>query len=216
MFTRLILACVLSFASGFAHAPATAQVRTQANIQAPAQALSKSEAPLGLIWGASATEIKARGVDLHDVQIDSFGTTFSASQLPKPIADAEQVTLSFGNDDKLWRIAVKSRAYEGDPFGHAVKARYQDLIEVLDEKYGRGTSHHQVDTDFWKAPNEFVIGIKAGRTTWHTNYDTPSLSIEIGIVGANRDDANWRIMFEKKQLRSAFEKSRKSIEKDAL
>jgi hypothetical protein len=210
MLMRLMLACVLLFASGFVHS----QYITQSN--AAPQEGSKSEAPLGLIWGASAAEIKDLGVDLRQAQVDNFGTTFFASHLPKPITDADMITLSFGNDDKLWRIVVRSRSYESDPFGNAVKGRYQNLVEVLNEKYGRGTSHHQIDSEFWKAPNEFVIGVKAGRTKWHTDYDTPSLLIDIGIVGASRDDASWQIMFEKKQLRSAFEKSKRIIEKNAL
>jgi hypothetical protein len=216
MLVRVLLAYSILFVGAFAHAQSGFGAEFQAQHHVQIAEHEKSGAPLGLMWGASATEIKARGVELREAQVSDFGTTFFASRLPKPIADAATITLSFGDNDKLWRIVVKSRTYEADPFGHAVKARYQSLVEVLNEKYGRGTPHHQIDSEFWKAPNEFVIGIKAGRTKWHTDYDTPALLIEIGIVGANRDDASWQIKFEKKQLRSAFEKSKKIIEKDAL
>jgi hypothetical protein len=101
-----------------------------------------NEAPFGLTWGMSASEVKALGVELSDFPQSDWGHSFSATKLPKVLGDAEMVVLSFGFNDKLWRIAAVSRSFENDPAGVATMARYNELDKILADKYGKGTSVH--------------------------------------------------------------------------
>lgn len=83
----------------------------------------RQEAQFGLEWGMSSAQVRAMGVELQSRTDDvkDFGFSFSAIKLPKILADAEMVLLSFGFDDKLWRIATVSRSFPNDPYGNAVK-----------------------------------------------------------------------------------------------
>jgi hypothetical protein len=200
MFPRLFLVSILVLAS--------ATLRAQES--------QKSDAPFGLTWGMSSRDAKSHGIELTEAPYKEYGKSFIARKLRAVIADTETIVLSFGRDDKLWRIVAVSRDYTFDPYGTAVKARYQELLDTLGEKYGKGKSHHQADRKYWKAANEFVMGIKAGMTHWFTDYDTPAMTIEIGIIASSPDEANWRIIFEDKDLHAAFERSTKSKDKKAL
>ena len=181
-----------------------------------AQETPKMDAPFGLCGASHLPRLRVEDVDLREAPFRDYGDTYAATKLPKVIADAETIILSFGNDDKLWRIVAISRTYPNDPYGNNVKARYQELARVLSEKYGRGVTHHEIDSQVWKEPNEFVMGIKTGRTMWFTDFNTSALMIEIGIMASGMDQANWRIIFEEKNLRSKFEASKKTKEKNAL
>jgi hypothetical protein len=94
-------------------------------------------APLGLVWGNSSSDARARGIELTEYSDSKFGKSFNANKFEKAIADQDQVLLSFGFNDKLWRITIVSREFSNDPFGSAVTARYNELVSVLSEKYGK-------------------------------------------------------------------------------
>src|SRR5262249_18497732 len=110
-----------------------------ASIDAQAQ----EEAPLGLSWGISSADVRARGVELAEYSGGEFGKGFTASKFEKAIVDQETALLAFGFNDKLWRIVIQSREFTNDPFGYSVLARYDDLANVLSEKYGKAKPFHQ-------------------------------------------------------------------------
>jgi hypothetical protein len=82
-----------------------------------------------------------------------WSCTARSSKLPKAIHDQEITYLFFGNDNKLWRITAISSSFENDPYGNGAKSRYDELVGILSEKYGRGTSVHQFGDDFYKRPD---------------------------------------------------------------
>jgi hypothetical protein len=108
-----------------------------------ASAQPQQEAPFGLVWGMSAEQARAQGIELKSAPSMQFGVGFAATNLPKAIADQEVTYLSFGFDDKLWRIAALSRSFDSDPHGNKVLSRYTELSELLAEKYGKGKRVHE-------------------------------------------------------------------------
>jgi hypothetical protein len=183
---------------------------------AHAQDTDKNAAPFGLTWAASAADTRSLGIELKEYPAKDFGQTYVATNLPKILSDAETVFASFGYDDKLWRITAVSRSFTNDPSGISVRARYDELASVLSEKYGKGQSTHSQDSQMWKGPTEFVMGIKAGRSSWFTNFETNLLRIQLGIIADDNSTAHWRILLENKPLRANFEAGKKAHEKDAL
>jgi hypothetical protein len=183
---------------------------------ARAQDADKNAAPFGLLWAASAADTRSLGIDLKEVPQKDFGVSYVATKLPKILFDVEKVFVSFGYDDKLWRVAASSRSFENDPSGISVRARYDELASVLMEKYGNGRSSHSQDSELYKKSTEFVMGIKVGRSNWFTKFETNLLQIQLGIFADDSSTAHWLIIWENKPLRANFGVGKKANEKNAL
>jgi hypothetical protein len=173
-------------------------------------------APFGLLWGMSAAQLKGLGVGLGERTEKDFGRSYSATKLPKMISDVSAVFVSFGYDDKLWRIAAVSRDFPNDPYGVAVQSRYDELVRVLGEKYGSGKQTRLQDSSLFTRPQDFLMGIQAGRTLVYTDFDSNLIHVQIGILASDSSTGYYRMIFENKRLRADFEKSKKTHEKDAL
>ncbi|SRR5579885_286677 len=174
------------------------------------------EAPFGLIWGASVDDTKAAGVELKEFTSTEFGSTFLATKLGKALSDQEITYLSFGFDNKLWRIAAVSRSFENDPYGNSIKERYQDLVAVLTSKYGSGKQSHNLGGSIYSEPKYFLAGINGGQSSWFSNFNTSSVFIQIGILASDSSTARWRIIFEHREGRRSFEAAKRNREKGAL
>ena len=182
---------------------------------APALA-EEGEAPFGLTWGMSTAQLKGMGVELQQQADGTFGQSFSATKLPKAIADQEVTFLSFGKDDKLWRIAAVSTSFENDPYGGNAKQRYSELMSALGDKYGSGHSVHQLGKFLYSEPNHFVAGIRDGETSWFTNFDKPNVWVQLGLTASDHSTLRWRILYENKTLKKAFEQDQRTREKGSL
>ena len=50
------------------------------------------DAPVGLVWGSSASEIQAEGVEFKELAGTEFGKSFIASKMEKALAAPERST----------------------------------------------------------------------------------------------------------------------------
>ncbi|HKY85693.1 MAG TPA: hypothetical protein VJL90_02915 [Pseudorhodoplanes sp.] len=175
-----------------------------------------NEAPLGLTWGATSEDVRAMGVELKESSGKDFGVSYTATSLPKAISDQDGALLSFGYDNRLWRILIFSRAFNDDPYGTAVKERYKQLQDVLAEKYGKAKSTHQLGESIYSEPRYFVSGISGGKSAWFTNFDNPLLFVQISIGASSGSTGFWRIIFEHKDGRRSFDAGKRQREKGAL
>jgi hypothetical protein len=156
----------------------------------------QKEAPLGLHWGMSPAQVQGLGIDLKDVVLKDYGTSYAASKLPKMIADIESVVLSFGFDDKLWRISTVSKAFSNDPYGSAVRNRYDELSSELAEKYGRGEQHHQPGQGFYAKADNFIYALHSGNAWYYTNYTTNLIGVQLSIRASDSSTAFYQMIFE--------------------
>lgn len=177
---------------------------------------SADEAPFGLIWGASVEDVRSSGVDLKDFPSSDFGRSYVATKLTKALSDQETTLLSFGLDNKLWRIVALSRPFQNDPYGNSVKSRYQELSDVLSSKYGKGKPSHHLGDSIYSYPNYFLAGIRQGNSNWFTNFDAEKLFIQLGLTASDSSTGQWRIIFEHKDGRRAFEAGKRNQEKGSL
>lgn len=180
-------------------------------------AAQEVEAPFGLIWGASVDEIKSLGVDLKQAEEKaSFGDSYVATKLPKSISGQELTLLSFGHDNKLWRIIAISTPYENDPYGNAAKDRYEELSKALAEKYGTGQVSERLGERFYSEPKNFVYGISQGELVWFTNFENSDLWVQLNLRAQDMSALRWNLIYEHKGLRAAFEQDKKAREKGSL
>lgn len=174
------------------------------------------EAPFGLSWGASQNEIKRLGANLTQQTENDYGVSLQASGLSRVLADVEGVQLSFGYDDKLWRIVAISKSFRSDPYGSAVVNRYNTLVQSLSKKYGKGNESHHRDSELWNDADEFLMGIRQGRS-WHfTSFETDDLSIEISVRASSGDEGFYALIYTNKRLEIAFEKQKSAKEEGSL
>jgi hypothetical protein len=206
MYSRIILSSIIVAAGAFITTTLAGAVGEE----------EQTGAPLGLEWGLSTAQVRALGVDLKDVPLKDYGSSYAAARLPKIIADTETVLLSFGFDDKLWRIVMVSKAFTNDPYGSAVRSRYDELSNELAEKYGRGEQHHQPGEGVYAEADKFVAALHMGNTWYYTNYTTNLLWVQLSIRAKDFSTAFYQIIFEHKALRSDFEKAKKIREKESL
>ncbi len=177
---------------------------------------SSLEAPLGLTWGATTSELQSRGLELKDFPGTDFGKSFVVSKIEKALADQSATLLSFGFSDRLWRITINGRSFSDDPTGSAVVARYNELSSVLGEKYGKPREYHRLGDSIYSQPKYFISGINGGQSNWYSNFDTPNLFIQLAVTAPDGSTGSWRLIYENKPLRKDFEASKRTREKGAL
>ncbi|MGE0063839.1 MAG: hypothetical protein AB7T86_17385 [Xanthobacteraceae bacterium] len=177
---------------------------------------SAEDGPFGLKWGSSVEEIRTSGVELKDFSSSEFGRSFVATKLNKALSDQDTTLLSFGYDNKLWRIVAVSRSYENDPYGNSVKSRYKELSDVLSSKYGKGKTSHHLGRSIYSEPQYFLAGIRGGDSNWFTNFDAGRVFIQLGLSASDSSTGRWRMIFEHKDGRRSFEDGKRSQEKGSL
>ncbi|MBH5391909.1 hypothetical protein [Bradyrhizobium diversitatis] len=175
-----------------------------------------TDGPIGLVWGSSSAEIQANGVELKEIEGTDFGKSYLASKMEKALADQSGALLSFGFNDKLWRVLITSRPFSEDPAGSAALARYDELAGLLSDKYGKGTQVHRLGESIYAQSGYFVAGIRGGQSRWFTNFDTFNLFIQLGLTASDSSTATWRLIYENKIFRRDFEASKRSREKGTL
>lgn len=183
---------------------------------ASAQDRKTQKAPFGLAWGASVEQIKALGVELKNSDGREFGKTYLASRVPSVLADQEATFLSFGYDNKLWRIAAVSRQFRNDPYGASVRTRYSELSNLLEQKYGKRTSYERLGGSIYSQPRYFLAGVRDGNSTWGAGFNASEVNVTIDIAAEDSSTARWRIVFENKNLRTSFHAAKRTKEKGAL
>lgn len=175
-----------------------------------------TDGPIGLVWGSSSAEVQAKGVELKEIEGRDFGKSYLASKMEKALADQSAALLSFGFNDKLWRVLITSRPFSEDPAGSAAVARYDELASLLSDKYGKGTQVHRLGESIYARSGYFVAGIRGGQSRWFTNFDTSNLFIQLGLTASDSSTATWRLIYENKIFRRDFEASKRSREKGTL
>lgn len=131
-------------------------------------------APFALQWGMSVAQAQGLGVMLTKDSHKGFGASYVATNLPKMIGDVRAVLLSFGFDDKLWRVVAISKDFPNDPYGSAVQRRYEELAGDLAQKYGSGKKESGTSDEFYADPKHFVYAIQSGNA-WYYIQNTKLL-----------------------------------------
>lgn len=174
------------------------------------------EAPLGLQWGASVEDLSAQGINLKKLASEDFGASFIAENISKSLTDQSVSMLSFGYNNKLWRLLMASRDFANDPHGNAVQSRYNKLLQSLTEKYGTPKSTHRLGDSIYAEPQYFLSGIRNGRSTWHSSFFTPKLYIELSIRASNSSTGYWSIIYQYMPLWGEFQIAKEQSEKNRL
>ena len=182
-------------------APPPAETKTQ----------ETAEAPFGLKWGMSEADAKAMGVTLTKMDKEGEGKQFTATGLSKVLSDTEIVFLHFGYNDKLWLVIAVSKSFDNDPYGGSVRARYDDLSKLLGAKYGKGEVSHIQDRRLYSSADEFLAGIKNGRSIHFTTFKKQGVSVELSIGANSYDSGYYRLRYENDALAKEYGKDKGAV-----
>lgn len=173
-------------------------------------------APMGLQWGASRQAVEETGASLTPTDIEPGEADFIARNLPKTLSDAELVVLQFGADDRLWRIAVKSKEWSNDDYGVQVKGRFAQLAKLIDERYGQGRDFNRETTDdVYKDAERFAFALSRNKIAHGRVWTKPDLEIELR-AGAQYNDTYYILIYEYMPIAQSVKQQRRAREKDAL
>lgn len=175
-----------------------------------------ADAPFGLEWGMSVQAAEALGIKLQAVKTEDNTKGFTAQDVPKILGDVERVQLDFGYNDKLRKITAISRSFKSDPYGHAVLARYNQLLELLEGKYGRGKSNHKKGDSIYAEPRYFLSGIRSGNSWHYTTLEADGISVELSVRSQDGDTGYWVLIYENKALAKEVEEEKRRREKNSL
>ena len=128
---------------------------TEAEVAAP-QTLSQAldnlkntygSAPLGLVWGASMSDVEKSGVRLIPQPMKDYTNSFLAERLPNPLKDFSTAYLIFGDSDKLYRVLARSDKISDDtPNAAKTLKLYQYYYNLLSKKYGNAQQNYSLAT----------------------------------------------------------------------
>lgn len=93
-------------------------------------------APFGLLWGETYQDTINSGVSLTKTEEKDYVNSFIATQLPKPIKDMRYVVITFGEENKLWRIISYGDFINDTPNASKILKEYRRYYNMLNKKYG--------------------------------------------------------------------------------
>ncbi len=129
-----------------------------------------SQAPFGLLWGASQEHIKNMGVILQKYNLYDYPNSYKTKYLPKPIEGFDEIVISFGKNNTLWKILAYGAFINDSPEASEILREYKKYYQLLEKKYGNA--------------EEFYIGLKTKETTIVDNKEVEK-TIEEPIGNAN-------------------------------
>ncbi len=168
-------------------------------------------APFGLFWGMSKADIQSFGIKLTDPQSTKLGEALSANDLPKMVADVEDVWLFFGYDDQLWRIVATSEPFHNDRYGIYVRERYDQLVQ---DKYGPGAAEQHVAEHY--DGEDWSFGIATGHNWHQTTFNQVGLTAQIRVSATTMSETRYILDFQEDDLARKVEQGRRQSEHNAL
>ena len=221
-FLRVVAAALTVATSTIGNRSATALAQAEGalpepgasrEVGAPPKPSALPEAPFGLRWLASKEAVAAMGSRLNTRISTDFGDSYVVSQLPRDLADLHYAVLSFGHDDQLIRITAIGTGFVSDHDGRRVKARYDELKQLLGKKYGGGESVHHTDKNF--DGDRFGLGLLAKKNWMYTQFALTDVRIELSVF-AEAGKTHWCIIFEYVPGMDRLQRQRKNTEEEVL
>jgi hypothetical protein len=178
-----------------------------------ARAAEIPEAPFGLRWLASSDDIDKMGVRCGRHFSSPFGESCTVAELPKDVPDLTYAVLFFGYDDRLIRVLAVGGAFPGDHDGKRLTARYRELEQLLEKKYGQGDQNSHTEKGF--DGDRFELGLRLKKNWMYTVFEPRDMKIELSAV-FDQNATRWRLIFEYGPGMDELERERARMEQEAL
>ncbi|MBQ9732213.1 MAG: hypothetical protein IJV97_03905 [Alphaproteobacteria bacterium] len=186
-------------------------------------------APFGLVWKSTVTATRNQGISLTKIEEKDYPNSYSATDLPKKIDDFARVDVSFGKEDKLWRIIAYGKLLDDDASATKVLRLYNIYSSLLAKKYGNkkefftpaeinvvtkdSSGREKIIKKTAPLGNpEFLSQLQSGKAVLYSTYNNNEIGAALAI---NVDgDGKSYIVLDYKNLGLLYSKEKKTL--DAL
>jgi hypothetical protein len=172
------------------------------------------DAAFGLRWFDSKAEVEALGVELRQQGATPFGDSYTTGFLPRNVPDMNYAVLSFGYNDQLIHITAVGGDFENDNEARQVTARYKELRDVLEKKYGAGESDSHFEKVF--SGSLTALGFGQKKNWMYTVFKQPHMRIELSVISEGGARMRWRLIFENLDGMAQMERQRRRSEEAAF
>lgn len=164
----------------------------------PAELAKTQAAPFGLIWGSTIADTRNQGISLQPIEEKDYVNNFAASRLPKMIDDFERIDITFGEEDKLWRIIAYGKLLDDDAAASRVMRLYKIYNDLLTKKYGHAQEFftpatievekkdargkvHMVPEDAPIGNPDFLKQLQAGTAVLYSTYYNQDVGAALAV-----------------------------------
>jgi hypothetical protein len=173
-----------------------------------------ADAAFGLRWFDSKSEIESLGVELRQPVATPFGDSYSTAYLPRNVPDMNYAVLSFGYNDQLIHITAVGGDFENDIEARQGIARYKELRDVLEKKYGPGETASNFEKVF--SGSLTALGFQQKKNWMYTVFKKPHMRIELSVICEGAARTRWRLIFENLEGMAHLERQRRRSEEAAF
>ena len=150
--------------------------------------------PFGIRMGMSASELKRLTGAVADTS--SLGA-YHSERVPAPNGEFEQYGFLIAPSTGLCKVWATGKTIENDAYGSALRARFRDLTEVLDQKYGPHETQDFLNSgSIWSEPREWMMSLSLKERTFSSywgigeNKGKPPAPVEDVVLSAKALDRN--------------------------
>lgn len=175
-----------------------------------------NEAPLGLTWGMTKSQLESAGVK-YKCEIAHSADYCYTKNPPAPLSFGDVYALVFIKNIELQSILIYGKNITNDSYGDNGKKQYDSLKSILIKKYGQPTSNTDfIGVKLYDRSDEFYQCLAYdGCGLWGTVWKTDTLSILLQLDGISRGKGYIRINYETKAfLESLDSDKQQNMKKD--
>ena len=166
---------------------------------------------LGLKWGDTVAQVRARGVHLTPLDLPKPLVAYSSSGAPVKIPGFTLYGYTFLND-KLVKVSAASTIFNNDPYGTRGKAMFKRLETALKKKYKITTTLHRVGLKLYTETVEFYQCLNyPGCGAWGTLFTCSTHNVILELSGMGGGKGGITLQYEaagfSERLKAAKKKS---------
>lgn len=176
-------------------------------------AQAQSSAPFGLKWGSPLIKANCSSIS---TELNGLARVCKTTKVPKAVPYAESYALIYSSSG-LVKVTALGVDITGDAYGTEGTAVYEKVKAALTKKYGEPSDvYERMFVNLYTESDEFYQCLNyEGCGVMASVWDTPGMSVSVGIVGVARGVGFIKIAYEHTKFNEMLSQ-RDAMEETAL
>jgi hypothetical protein len=180
-------------------------------------AADADEAAFGLRWSQTESDLKNAGVIPPGAEtvpaVGGAAKFYSVARLPQSFADTASCLLGFNMAGELAKIQCSGSNVQNDPYGTAMKSRYEEVKAIISKRFGKPKSYEHQDR-LWDSRDEWWMSLKTGRGQWASFWKADVMTTVVSVHAASNSSGYYRIAVEHSQRWNAAHEGKRRKEEE--
>ena len=181
----------------------------------------ETQAPFGLSWGQSKSELEGKGIVFSECEDDGMFDVCLTAKPVKPVSFGKIYLLLFDSENGLQQVGLFGKEITGDITGKEGKEVYSKIKSSLSKKYGQPESHEYFGLHLYSEYDEFYQCLRYdGCGEWKSFWKPDGGGkVVLGLRGISRGRGKLAMGYESKNfsgLADAHKKQKQAKDDDAL